>query len=290
MRRGEAAAGTGGDDTQPAAALTQTRTGPEVASRAVPPLDWPAVRVADAIVTLLAPRTVLDAGSGLEALVGELCARGVEATGVPPSALSAPLGGPYDLVCCVEVLQHLDPTGAAEAVAHVAAASDRVLFASSPAPEGEAHALPVERWSQLFAAQGLFRDFRHDAGYLSPWAVLYRRQELSAPELVLDYDRAWAALRAETVALRAALAEAQDRARAQGTPGEAEELRKEILRLRDLVVGQEAELATALGRVAELESPFHEHLEQRLQAMLHSSSWRLGRFLTKPLRMWRERR
>jgi hypothetical protein len=269
---------------------TRARRGAEVASRAVPTLDGPSARVAEAIVSQLAPRTVLDAGGGLEALVGELHARGVEATGVPPTALGAPLDGHYDLVCCVEVLQDLDPAGAAEAVAHLAAASDRVLFASSPDPEGEAHAMPVERWSQLFASQGLLRDFRHDAGYLSPWAVLYRRQELSAAELVLDYDRAWAALRAETVALRTALAEAHDRARAQGRPGEADELRKEILRLRDLVVGQEAELATALGRVAELESPFHEHLEQRLHAVLHSNSRRLGQFLTKPLRLWRERR
>jgi len=289
---GEVDAGTGGDDTQPATCLTQTRCGPEVASRAVPPLDGPAARVAEAIVTQLAPRTVLDAGGGLEALVSELRARGVEATGVPPSALGAPLDGRYDLVCCVEVVQHLDPTGAAEAVAHLAAASDRVLFASSPDPQGEAHALPVERWSQLFATQGLLRDFRHDAGYVSPWAVLYRRQDLATAEIVVDYDRAWAALRAETVALRAALAEAHDKARALGTPGEADELRKEILRLRDLVVGLEAELATALGRVAELESkiPYHDHVEQRLHSVLESNSWRLGRFLTKPLRFRRERR
>jgi hypothetical protein len=289
--RGGVDAGTGGDDTQPTAAVTQARSGPEVASRAVPPLDGPSARVADAIVAQLAPRTVLDAGGGLEALVSELRARGVEATGVPASALGAPLGGPYDLVCCVEVLQHVDPTGAAEAVAHLAEASDRVLFASSPDPQGEAHARPVERWSQLFAAQGLLRDFRHEAGYLSPWAVLYRRQELSTAEVVLDYDRAWAALRAETVALRTALAEAQDRARAHATPDETEELRKEILRLRDLVVGQEAELATALGRVAELESklPYYDHVEQRLHAVLESNSWRLGRLLTKPLRLRRER-
>ena len=270
------------------------RQPPGVALPLVSNTEGPAARVADAIVAQLAPRTVLDAGCGLEALVSELRDRGVDASGVAPGALAGPLGGPYDLVVCVEVAQRLDPADAPAAVAHLAAAGDRVLFASAPRPgpeDGGGHALPVERWSQLFAAQGLLRDFRHEAGYLSPWAVLYRRQELSPAEVVLDYDRAWAALRAETVALRTALAEAQDRARAHATPDETEELRKEILRLRDLVVGQEAELATALGRVAELESklPYYDHVEQRLHAVLESNSWRLGRLLTKPLRLRRER-
>jgi len=253
--------------------------------------EGPAARVADAIVAQLAPGTVLDAGCGLGALVSELRERGVEATGVEPGALTGPLDGPYDLVVCVEVAQRLDPAQTAGAVAHLAAAGDRVLFASTPEPQPGADALPVERWSQLFAAQGLLRDFRHDAAYLSPWAVLYRRQELAPADLVLDYDRAWAEQRAETLALRAALAEASHRLATQTPAAEVDELRKEILRLRDLVVGREAELATALGQVAEMESMIgrYDNVEQRLHAVLESNSWRLGQLVTKPLRMWRER-
>lgn len=256
--------------------------------------EGPSARVADAIVAQLAPRTVLDAGCGLKALVSDLRDRGVDATAVEPGALSEPLGGPYDLVVCVDVAQRLDPADAAAAVAHLAAAGDRVLFASSPLPgpeDGGGHALPVERWSQLFAAQGLLRDFRHDAAYVSPWAVLYRRQDLAPADLVLDYDRAWAELRAETLALREALAEATHKLATQTPAAEVETLRKEILRLRDLVVGREAELATALGQVAEMESMVgrYDNVEQRLHAVLESRSWRLGQLLTSPTRLVRGR-
>jgi flavorubredoxin len=137
----------------------------------------------------------------------------------------------------------------------------------------------------------MLRDFRHDASYVSPWAALYRRQDLSLGDVVLDYDRAWSELRAETLALRTAVAEARRELEARSTAAETEELRKEILRLRDLVVGKEAELATALGRVTEMESMIgrYDQVEQRLTAVLGSSSWRIGQAVTRPINALRKR-
>jgi hypothetical protein len=247
--------------------------------------------VAAAIVAQLAPRTVLVAGGG--SLATELRALGVDVTTADATALDAPVGGPFDLVTCLDGLATLDPAAVPAAVGHLAAAGDALLLSASPAPDPEAagDARPPERWSRLLADHGLLRDFRHEAAYVSPWAALYRRRDLALGDVVLDYDRAWSELRAETLALRAALTEARRELDARSTAAEVEELRKEVLRLRDLVVGREAELATALGQVTEMESMIgrYDHLEQRLQAILESNSWRIGQLVTRPLHALRKR-
>jgi hypothetical protein len=200
------------------------------------------------------------------------------------------------------VIEHLDPADAATAVANLASAGDRVLLSSTPADRDEpthVNIQPPERWSQLFAAQGLFRDFHHDPAYLSPWAVLYRRGEPSLVDVVLDYDRAWSDLRIETLeqrkailAMQAAVEEVRSDTDLRAVADEREQLRKEVLRLRDLVVGREAELATALGRVQEVEALLgrYENLEQRLNEVLQSTSWRVTQAAALPLRKLRERK
>lgn len=67
---------------------------------------------------------------------------------------------------------------------------------------------------------------------------------------------------------------------------EVTRLREEILRLRDALIGKEAELGTALGRVAELEAYIqrYESVSARLDDVLHSRSWRVGRMATLPVR------
>ena len=273
-------------------------------------------QVADAIVTQLGPRTVLDAGCAKGFLVAALRERGVEAEGfdvsevaiadAPEAAkphvrvgdLTEPIEGRYDLVTCIEVVEHLDPSDAPQAVANLTSASDRVLLSSTPGDLDEpthVNVQPPERWSQLFASNGLFRDFRHDASYLSPWAVLYHREpDRSILDVVLDYERAWSRLRAETIEQRKSLLDLQDRMERsidRSRFGEEEELRKEILRLRDLVAGMEGQLGTAKARVAELTAMVERYtnLEQRLNDMLQSRSWRLMWAAGRPLRKVRSR-
>jgi SAM-dependent methyltransferase len=275
-------------------------------------------RVADSIARQLQPTTVLDAGCAKGFLVAALRDIGVEAEGfdmsevavatAPESArghvrvasLTEPIEGRYDLVTCIEVIEHLDPADAVTAVANLCAASDLVLLSSSPGDLHEAthvNVQPQERWSQLFASHGFYRDFRHDAAYLTPWATLYRREERSIGDLVVDYDRAWAHLRAETMEQRRALLEAHTRLAQMSEREEAvnqfeterEDLRKEVLRLRDALIGREAELGTALGREAELRARVNstEDAAVRLNQVLSSRSWKLMWLVGKPVRALR---
>ena len=275
-------------------------------------------RVADNIVRQLNPTTVLDAGCAKGFLVAALRELGTEAEGFDVSevavaaapeaalghvrlgSLTEPIEGRYDLVTCIEVIEHLDPSDAATAVANLCAAGDRVLLSSSPGDLHEAthvNVQPQERWSQLFAAHGFYRDFRHDAAYLTPWATLYRREERTIADVVVEYDRAWSHLRAETIEQRRALLEAEGRIAELADWEEAvnhfeverDELRKEVLRLRDALIGREAELGTALGREAELQSRLYctEDSATRLEQVLGSRSWRIMWLAGKPVRALR---
>ena len=274
--------------------------------------------VAAAIVAQLNPSTVLDAGCAKGFLVAALRTRGVDAVGfdiseyaiadapasvrshVRVGSLNEPIDGTYDLVTCIEVIEHLDPADAHRAIANLASASDQLLLSSTPGDRDEpthVNVQPPERWSQLLAAHAMFRDFHHDASYLSPWAVLYRRGSPSLTDVVLDYDRAWADLRIETLEQRRAILEMQEQLEDlhvqlndDKTPDEPEQLRKEILRLRDLVMGREAELATALGRVEESQAMLGRYgsMEERLNAVLRSRSWRLAQAAALPVRVLRQ--
>jgi SAM-dependent methyltransferase len=273
-------------------------------------------QVADAIVTQLAPKTVLDAGCAKGFLVAALRERGVEAYGfdlseiaiahapeaarpyVRVGSLTEPIDGQYDLVTCIEVIEHLDPADADRAVSTLARASNRVLLSSTPGDRDEAthvNVQPPERWAQLFAANGLFRDVRHDASYLSPWAVLFTRAvDRTVSEVVFDYERAWAQLRAETIEQRAGMLELQEHleGRRDRHHDDPEALRKEILRLRDLVVGMEGQLGVARGQVAELKANLERYvgIEHRLNDVLESRSWRIMWLVGSPLRRLRAQR
>jgi SAM-dependent methyltransferase len=235
-------------------------------------------KVADGIVRDLAPKTTLDAGCAMGFLVEALRARGVEASGVDISeyaiskvdesvaphcrlgTLTEPLGGRYDLVTCIEVLEHIPPAEVDRALDNLCAAGDRLLISTTPGDFGEpSHqgVQPPETWSAKLAQRGFFRDLDLDLSYVSPWAALYVSADAPKAEIVRNYDRAWWRLRRETRELRdslqaskAKLAEAEAGA---ATAAELEAARGEILRLRDLLVGKDAELGRAKGRVAELE-------------------------------------
>jgi len=272
--------------------------------------------IADRIVRELRPTTVLDAGCAKGFLVERLRERGVEASGVDVSehaisevhesvrdhcrvgSLTEPFGARYDLITCIEVVEHLPAADARVAIDNMAAATDRLLLSSSPADYGEPTHLnvqPPEHWSALLAADDFLRDLDYDASYVTPWAALYTRRPTSTPEVVRAYDRSWWRLRDEVREVRERVVEMQGRLEelsATSAPDEQVlQLRKEILRLRDLTIGKDAELATALGRIEELEVAIkrYDNVEQRLKAMLESNSWRLTQAVGLPLRRLRGR-
>lgn len=240
--------------------------------------------IADGFVRDFHPTSVLDAGCAMGFLVEALRKRGVDASGIDISdyaisrvdesvaaycsvaSLTEPLQGRYDLITCIEVLEHLPPSETDLAIANLCAATDRLLFSSTPEDFGEPthlNVLPPEAWSAKLAVQGFMRDLEHDVSYLSPWAAIYIRQEEPVTETVRRYDRAWWRLRREVTEVRQSLLQSQNQlAELEGGGGiedrpellkELDGRNKEILRLRDLLIGMNAELGAAKGRVVEME-------------------------------------
>lgn len=286
--------------------------------------------VADAIVSGLAPETVLDAGCAIGLLVEALRARGVDARGVDVSeyaiaqapdhvqpyvrvgTLTEPVDGRFDLVTCIEVLEHLPVDQLAPALKNLTSVSDQLLISSSPEDFTEPTHLnvrPPEYWATKLAALGFYRDLDFDAGFLTPWAALFRRSEPPTTELVQNYEREhWRLLR-ERDALRAA---AIDHMASDGSmpPAEdAQELRDQLRSAIDAAHGADARRATVEARLAHVEFALSaaeareeevaEMVEEiydlcdgdirRLQALLDARKFRAYWQLQKPYRWLRDR-
>jgi SAM-dependent methyltransferase len=278
--------------------------------------------IADSIIRQLKPASVLDAGCAMGFLVEALRQRGVEAWGVDVSeyaisqvhesvrdycrvaSLADPLPRRYDLITCVEVIEHIPATETDKVVANLCDATDRLLLSTSPLDYSEpthVNVQPPEAWSAALAREGFLRDLDHDASYLTPWAALYTRTDEPMPETVRRYDRAWWRLKWEVSEMRTSLLGLQDRLEQldshPGEPrggliGELDRQKEEILRLRDLVMGKDAELGTALGRIAELEEATKSYstVADRLDATLQSRSWRLMWAVGTPVRVLKNRK
>ena len=276
-------------------------------------------KVADHIVRELRPKRVLDAGCAKGFLVEQLRNRGVEAYGIDISeyaisqvhdsvqaycnvaSLTEPIEDRYDLITCVEVIEHMRGADGRVAIDNLCSASDRILLSSSPYDYGEPTHLnvqPPEQWSALMANNDFVRELDYDASYLTPWATLYAHKPAPTPEVIRAYDRSWWRLKLETQETRTQLLQLQSRLEELTShpdgdlSTERDQLRKEVLRLRDLVIGGEAELATARGRIEELEAMLgrYANLENRLNEVLSSNSWRLSQAAGVPLRKLRERK
>ena len=223
-------------------------------------------RIADRIVADVKPARVMDAGCAIGLLVEALRARGVDAWGVDISdhaigrvhesarafcrtgSITEPFDGRYDLIACVEVVEHMPPAEAERAIANLCAHTADVLFSSSPLDHREpthVNVHPPEHWAEIFARHGFFRDVDHDASYLTPWAARFRKSGDPVPRVVRNLERqAWASRVAERDA-RSYAAEVQ--ARAAHAEAEVAEVRsamdREVAHLRQLLATSEQALA-----------------------------------------------
>ncbi len=240
--------------------------------------------IADGIVRNLHPSSVLDAGCAMGFLVEALAQRGVDVHGVDVSeyaiskvhesvrdrcavgSLAEPIEGRFDLIVSIEVLEHIPPTETDQVIANLCAATDRILLSTTPVDYGEATHLnvqPPETWAALLAREGFLRDVDHDFSYITPWASLYTRVEEPLPETVRRYDRSLWRLRQEASEVRTALlatqgklAELEERRELDDRSAlgsELDRLKEENLRLRDRLIGKDAELGAALGQLAALQ-------------------------------------
>ena len=248
-------------------------------------------RTARRIVTDLQPDSVLDAGSGLGTVVDTLRDLDVDASGLDSSeALSAPLDRKYDIALCIEVLEEVPAIEAEQVIENLCAATDRILFSSSPSDYAEpthVNVQPPEVWSAHFARQGFVRNLDFDASFMAPGVALYERSHALMPDVVRTYDRAWWQLRSEVRQVREKVLELHAQLE-QGSGPVAEEnlrLRADLLTARDDLVGHEARLGEALGRIELLESEL-----RRLQDALNGAEALLGSRAGRLLRAWHRMR
>ena len=149
--------------------------------------------IADAIVLSLAPRKVFDAGCAAGCLAEKLWDRGVETHGrdiselaisqvradVRPwcevGSIAEPIEGIYDLVLCIEVLEHMPTEEALASIRNLTAIAPRILFSASPTDrEGVTcvNVRPIRYWLERFAEAGFAPTLGFDATSLSPHAFL----------------------------------------------------------------------------------------------------------------------
>ena len=275
-------------------------------------------RIADCIVRDIAPARVLDAGCAMGLLVEALRDRGVDAWGIDlsPYAISKvaesarpfcwegsiadSFGARYDLITCIEVVEHMPAEASEAAIANLCEHADDVLFSSSATDYREPTHInvhPPEHWAELFARHALFRDVDFDASFVSAWAVRFRRSADPLPRIVRRFERRLARDQHERADMRAFTAEAQHRqATAEALLGHTRDaLMGEIDALRSHVAALEeqrrsdrpdcAEAAEARAEAAEARAEAAEASarawQQTVQNMEQSAFWKLRRLFRR---------
>jgi len=167
--------------------------------------------VADRIVNELHPHSVLDAGCAMGFLVEALRQRGVEAWGIDISdyaiqnvlpdyqpyckvgLITEPFSHPhYDLIVCIEVVEHLTAEEAMYAVENLCKHSDDILLSSTPYDFSEpthVNVQPPEYWVALFNRFGFIHDLDFDASFITPWAMRFLKPQAPLEDRSLEYER-----------------------------------------------------------------------------------------------------
>lgn len=265
--------------------------------------------IAEKIVSSLQPESVLDAGCIWGFLVEGFRQRGVEAFGVDISehaigsvhpsikpycwvgSLAEPFPRTYDLITCIEALEHMPQEQAEQAVKNICQHTADVLFSSTPFDYQDAalfNVQPPEYWAELFACQGFFRDVDYDASFLTPWAVRFRRQDEPLPRRVRAYERKFFLLWKENTGLRSLIAEMRD---------ELSSSEEQVIEHSDQLAGLRANLISGEQKIQELSAQVKEkeqailELEARkdhplvfVLAQTYKFLRRIGRFFLDRLR------
>lgn len=166
--------------------------------------------IAERIVSDIGPATALDAGCAMGFLVEGMRARQIDAQGIDISeyaiskadasvqpycwvgSLTEPLPQHFDLIVCIEVLEHLPPFEADQAIENLCKHTEDILFSSTPFDYKEAthfNVRPPDYWAQKFAQQGFYRDLDFDSSFITPWAMRFRKTHDPAWRVVCGYER-----------------------------------------------------------------------------------------------------
>lgn len=230
--------------------------------------------IAEEIIRSLNPKSVLDAGCALGFLVESFWDRGVEAYGFDVSEFAIsqvrrdikpycrqasiidPIQGTYDLVTCIEVLEHIPPEHTETAIANLAAVTETILFSSTPYDLTEPthfNVRPIIGWLKLFKNVGFWPDYIYDAGFLAPHAILLRKKQTNVEDAFpllsekIRWKSAYFQRQTQNEALTQALSKVKAAAASQDSKLALRELQKENARLLQ-ELDQAAELQTKLDQ------------------------------------------
>ena len=262
--------------------------------------------VADKVVTLTGAKRVLDVGCARGLLVQALVNAGIDAYGtdISESAVASahadvrdrlsvttaadPIEGSWDLITCIEVVEHMSQNDADQAIGNMCAGTERVLFSSGPGDNAEpthVNVRPPAAWAAAFAEHGFFRRTDVDLSFLTPWAVLFERADLDIRSVVHRYEAYIYPLRVEALDKGTALLDAHrtiSRLRDAEQPGEIIDLRRRLLTLRDHAIGAEAAVATARAEV-EAANAQVRLVRAELADVKESRTWRAGKMVLSPV-------
>jgi len=162
--------------------------------------------VADEIVRIVKPGSVMDMGCAKVFLVEALRDRGVQAYGVDISdyaishvredikqfcrvgAVTEPLDRDYDLITCIEVLEHVTEEESEVAIRNMAMRTQNILFSSSSTDFDEPSHInvkPALNWLECFSKYDFYPDVTTDFGFIQPWSFLLRKRSPNLPEDIL---------------------------------------------------------------------------------------------------------
>ena len=268
--------------------------------------------VADKVVSLTGANRVLDVGCARGLLVQALAEAGVDAHGTDISETAVasahpdvrgklsvatavdPIEGSWDVVTCIEVVEHMSPLDADQAIANMCAVTGLVLFSSGPADYAEpthVNVRPPADWAATFAERGFFRRTDVDLSFLTPWAVLFERADLDTRAVVHRYEAYAYPMRVEVLDKRAALLEAhrtisalhdatetpaapdlapEPAAEPESAPDPAQavlarhiiDLKHRLLTSRDHAIGAEATAARAVIDLGKVQGKFNDFIHE----------------------------
>ena len=152
--------------------------------------------IADHIVSEIRPKRVLDVGCAKGFLVEALRDRGVDAFGIDVSEYAIgevrpdirpycrvasavdPFDRTYDLVVCIEVLEHLSEVEGRSAIANICRSTNDVLFSSTPDDVVEpthVNVRPRSWWIERFAEHSFQLDVEFDVAFIAAHGMRFKR-------------------------------------------------------------------------------------------------------------------
>lgn len=279
-------------------------------------------RVAARLHGIASPATVLDVGCARGLLVQALREQGVDARGFDVSrhavesahadvrehlwvqSATSAIEGRYDLLTCIEVLEHMSPAEADVALDRMCAASDVILFSSSPGDFAEpthVNVRPTFEWVTAFAERGFYRRTDVSLDFLTGWAALLVKETVTVRDVVARYESQYAALHDEVLGKRAGLLEAHreigrlhalvnDPDAAVRVERERAEHERQSVEVRGLLKHTEQQLVLAHQRAEALERLVNA-LESRVRQLQKQATKqrRTSRDARKKLRVTRRR-